>query len=105
MSNQVERKLVIDAIVELSLDGGKTWQPCAVAAELRAPDRGPWAIPHAIEIGRSVWANWSQVGDKPTPKPDVRHSFRAKLMAGRLVSVRVVDTSGVLVEQWPKKAA
>jgi hypothetical protein len=102
MGQQAERKLVIDATVEQSTDGGKTWHPYAVPSDISGSDRGPWSIPHATEIGRSLWANWVCVGVQPPPKPDVRQSFRNKLMAGHLVRVRVVDVTGKPVEQWPK---
>lgn len=80
--------MAIDAYVETSVDDGKTW---ARSAEWRADagnSKGPWSVPHAVEIARHAWAVMLQMMVRPEVLPPSR--------------VRVVDLAGVVVEQWPK---
>lgn len=77
--------MVIDAFIESSTDGIR-WQRSR-------PDlttEGPWAIPHAVELARRMWAQFVHALDAYKKRPAVR--------------VRVIDTNGVVVEQWPKEA-
>lgn len=75
---------VVDATIEVSHDGGKTWGKGKALLD----DQGPWSVPHAIEIARALWSRFS----------------RALLKAGEspAILIRVVDSAGVVVEQWPK---
>lgn len=95
--------LVIDAFVEQSTDGGKTWFPCAIPVDPSYPDHeqdgGPWSVPHATEIGRSIWASWTQAGERSVRNA---RTGRKKVIGVRLVRVRVVDAAGTVAEQWPK---
>lgn len=82
--------MVVDAFVEQSSDRGKTWKrSVATSDDIEAQARevargnGPWSVPHAIEIARAIYAELST--------------------APWLLMVRVIDTAGVVVEQWPKK--
>lgn len=72
--------MAVDAFVESSVDGGQTW---GREGDPRATPRtkGPWLVPHALEIARACWCT---------------------LVPSKRWMVRVVDTDGVVVEQWPK---
>lgn len=80
--------MVVDGFVEGSLDGGQTWHRVSVPESPWYPDHdryaGPWSIPHAIEIARAEWAGYANA------------PFRDRVV------IRVIDASGVIVEQWPK---
>lgn len=81
--------MVVDAWIEQSSDRGKTWKRSvatdddldAQAREVARGD-GPWSVPHAVEIARTIYA---ELVDLPW-----------------LFMVRVIDTAGNVVEQWPK---
>jgi hypothetical protein len=81
--------IAVDAWIEQSSDNGKTWardvetsdEP-EVQARAAARGHGPWSVPHAVEIARAIHAEL------------VEAPWR--------FMVRVVDTDGVVVEQWPK---
>jgi hypothetical protein len=76
----------VDAYVETSRDG-ILWER---SFDPGSPNfvKGPWSIPHAVEIGRK----WSYIHEKL--------GFRGGILG--TVHTRVVDTAGVVVEQWPK---
>jgi hypothetical protein len=74
--------MVVDAFVEESR-GGLTWKRCAALDKLN-DGTGPWSVPESVEIARKIWCVMQSAS-----------TFR----------VRVVDTAGVVVEQWPKKRA
>lgn len=73
--------MVVDAYVETRRGSGAKWERVD-DPRVVSQSRGPWSVPHAIEIARAVWHNL---------QPTVEWS------------VRVIDTAGVVVEQWPKR--
>lgn len=81
--------MVVDAFVETSIDGGLTWERCAEGETQATATCGPWAIPHAVELARAAWATALRVADRFKDVPRVR--------------IRVIDTAGTVVEQWPKR--
>ena len=90
--------MIVDAFVERSNDGGATWQhvdnPWAPTFQDQHLE-GPWAVPVAREMARTAFARVLQV----VPR---------KHVAAQLVEAtcfRVIDTDGIVVEQWPKRCA
>jgi hypothetical protein len=80
--------LAIDAYVEVSQDKG-AW--CRLREPGHRLENNPprymtLSVPHAIEHARSVWAEY----------------IRAQVDGQ--YEVRVVDTDGAIVEQWPKSS-
>lgn len=73
--------MVVDARVEAQVIRGKEWWPASDPTS-RARNLGPWAVPHATEIARALWRRAKRRG---------------------IVAVRVIDTAGTVVEQWPKR--
>jgi hypothetical protein len=80
--------MVVDAFVETSVDEGEPW----IRASDQRPDftwfDGPWSVPEAVEVGRGLWAMFLRASRFHNLRPTVR--------------VRVIDTAGVIAEQWPK---
>ncbi len=74
---------VIDATIEVSHDNGKTWG----RGKALLDEQGPWSVPHAIEIARALRS---------------RLSRRFMINESTPILIRVIDTAGVVVEQWPK---
>lgn len=76
--------MVVDAYVEIRHPGRPAWYRthdwrsslASVTSFL-----GPWSVPHATEIARGI--------------------FRLTCNSGH--GVRVIDTAGVVVEEWPKR--
>lgn len=80
-----------DAFVEMSIDEGATWTRCLDWRDrlvLGDNNFGPWAVSHAVEIARVLWSQWCRC--KVSKRPH------------RFLRIRVIDTVGVVVEQWPK---
>ena len=108
--NNTTSTLVIDAFVEQSTDAGRTWHCISVPLNPSYPDHdldeGPWSVPHAREIGRSIWASWARVDHQEEKHPsNVHKSLRMKLMQRNQPMVRVIDLAHNIVEQWPKTGA
>jgi hypothetical protein len=76
--------MAVDAFVELMHADGTT-NPCT-ASDLGL-DKGPVAVPLAVERGRQLLRAW-RIHEHNEVNPRI--------------TVRVVDTNGVVVEQWPK---
>ena len=87
--------MAVDAFVERSNDGGSTWQridnPWAPTFEDHSLE-GPWAVPVARDMARAAFA--------PVLRVRVQSAVAAQL--NKATRFRVVDTDGVVVEQWPK---
>jgi hypothetical protein len=73
--------MVVDAFVESRRDLSAPWER---ERDIRIPGqyKGPWSVPHATEIARAAWK---------------------ALQPTKTWTVRVIDTAGVVVEQWPKR--
>jgi hypothetical protein len=80
--------MVVDAFVETSIDGGLTWERSTEWRIGSGDFTGPWSVPHAIEIARGAWAMMLRIAGVHSSVPPAR--------------VRVIDTAGVVVEQWPR---
>ena len=87
--------MAVDAFVERSNDGGVTWQrtdnPWAPTFEDYSLE-GPWAVPVARDMARAAFSA-------------VLHVRPQSAVAAQLIKAtcfRVIDTDGVVVEQWPK---
>jgi hypothetical protein len=78
--------MVVDATIEIQ-NGKHPWRPCALHKSIEAVHgKGPWSVPHALEVARAVWRLLVFIGvEKYAP-------------------IRVIDTAGVVVEQWPKRS-
>lgn len=74
---------VVDATIEVSHDDGKTWGKGKALLD----EQGPWSVPHAIEVARALWSRFARA--LPSDESPV-------------IRIRVVDTAGTVVEQWPK---
>lgn len=74
---------VVDATIEVSHDDGKTWGKGKALLD----EQGSWSVPHAIEIARAAWSRLCR-----RLPPDESPS----------ILIRVIDSAGVVVEQWPK---
>ena len=80
--------MVVDAFVETSTDDGATWKRVEDPRPELSWFDGPWSVPDAVEVARTLWAGFLRVANAHKLEPTVR--------------VRVIDTAGVIAEQWPK---
>lgn len=72
--------MAVDAFVDVQIVAGGEWWRAADPSS-RKRDLGPWSVARAREIARAIWRRAKRRG---------------------IVTTRVVDTDGVVVEQWPK---
>jgi hypothetical protein len=76
--------MVVDADVEIQ-NGEWPWRPCAIDERVeREHGRGPWSVPQALEVARAILYHLHLIG------------------VAEYAKLRVIDTAGVVVEQWPK---